>query len=467
MTVATTQDMARTYIARQPRIAVVYDAGKWWRFFENEGWVEITQVDMENDIMKFLWDFHNGQTGMNVTDYMKRDVLSCVRGVLAIPRRRANSLDETVFLNFHEGDLRTDSAEGYIATRSHHIHVPTVAKALARGEEIPADAIRRADSRLFTTGMVPCDFDPQATCPRWEQFVAEACPTDGDMLQKMFGLTLTYDRRYNVFFPIFGPAGTGKSTALDMLASLCAGTTCALAMRDFCKEFDTYCLTVNRLNLVRDMGRVTGRDSGSTHREEVLKILTAGEPGIVRVKYVDPMTRNFRALFVFGCNTLPDYEDRSQAIADRMRIISFPNVFRGTSAEDGRLLEKLKSELPGILLWSLKAYGELLLSGNPVFPETLYSQALKAELIQSTRPEKLFCDEYLEPTDAINANLSTMRVYDEYQRYCKRCNYPVASEKTAITKIAECLQVEKRRTTVAGQQAMCFIGVRWRDDSAS
>ena len=451
-----------------PPLSLVHDAGKWWRFREGVGWREQTDDEVKNEVWKFTWNVvsANVATGTpeSVTDYLVKDVLGCVKAVLSIQRQDVDAMDATVFLRFSEGDLSVEAADGYVATQTHHIHVPTVAVAMCRGEEIPESAIRPADSTLFTPGIIPCEFDPQATCPRWLEFVEKSCPHDAEMLQKMFGLALTFNRGYNVFFTIFGEAGTGKSTALDVLATLCTGTTCAISLSDFAKTFRTYNLTVKKLNLVQDMSSVFEGDRYVSEREGLLKSCTAGEVKEVELKYVNPCSRRFRSLLVFGTNSLPRFADRSNAIKDRMRVISFPVVSRGTEWQDIHLAARLREELPGILNWSLRGYGELLESGAAKFPETEYSSALKCDAIKDSRPEELFCDEFLEKTGDANMFLPTMQVYKEFEQYCIQRRLHVPSAKRVIPEILRYRQVEKGRKSLNGATPMCFLGIRFKND---
>ena len=290
------------------------------------------------------------------------------------------------------------------------------------------------------------------------------------MLRCMFGLSLTYDRRYNVFFTIHGEGGAGKSTMLNVLASLCTETTCGISLSLFGERFQMYPLTQNRLNLIPDMDSIFDGIGSVAKREAALKTCTSGEKQQVERKYKDTEYRYLCALSVFGCNSLPRFGDRSQAISDRMRIISFPNVFRGTEKHDTLLGNKLRAELPGILIWALKGYGELLVSGSPTFPETEHSLALKRDAIKVSRPEELFCDEYLEkivpnalpPTE--NVLLPTVEVYRRYKIYCEERGYKAAGENRVIPEIAKYLGVEKARKSTCEGQKMCLVGARFVDE---
>ncbi len=208
----------------------------------------------------------------------------------------------------------------------------------------------------------------------------------------MFGLTMTYDRACNTFFVVHGEAGTGKSTTLNILAKLSAGNTCTLSLAQFHERFQNYPLTEKRLNLVHDMEVICGNNMA--RGEAILKSGTCGEKISVEKKYVGIRQRYMTAIPVFGCNTLPRFADRSLAISDRMRIISFPNIIRGTAAQDTSLPNSLEMKVSGIFNWALKGYAMLRVLDSPTFPESESAKAVKAESIRSNRPWELLCDEF-------------------------------------------------------------------------
>lgn len=105
-----------------------------------------------------------------------QNVKTCVKAILEIPPTPDYQRDPSAFLRVANGRMTACPVDGWIATYSRHIHVPGVGESLHRGNPIPDAAIQEATSRLFTPGIVPCDFDSTSTCPRWEQFVTEVCP---------------------------------------------------------------------------------------------------------------------------------------------------------------------------------------------------------------------------------------------------------------------------------------------------
>ncbi|MDO4575522.1 MAG: DUF5906 domain-containing protein [Planctomycetia bacterium] len=424
----------------QSPVRHLFYSGGWYGWDVESGWLSCTGSDVEADAVRFL---HS--RGARVTRALVTDFLTVVRAGLSLPGDGIPAL----FFRLEDGlQVRTREAKHWIPTRSHYVNILT-------GQAV------EVDGSLFTLGCVSCDYDPLATCPQWERFVLQSCPDDGEMLRAMFGLSLTFDRRFNVFFVVHGAAGTGKSTALALLAALNRGTACGVSLGAFGERFQTYPLTTNRLNLVQDMDSVFEGAGSVSQREAVLKSLTCGERIQVEQKHVAPEYRRLTALSVFGCNTLPRFADRSRAIADRLRIIRFPNVFRGTGGEVLNLAERLiQEELPGILNWSLAGYRSLVANGNRRFPETEASALLKGDLIKSSRPEELFFEECLTVGTPAERE-PTRNVYTRYGNWCRFRGYRALAENAFSSRLRECFpSVQTTRIRCNGSRLTVYVGLR-------
>jgi putative DNA primase/helicase len=68
-------------------------------------------------------------------------------------------------------------------------------------------------------------------------------------------------------------------------------------------------------------------------------------------KFRDPWSGKLPTRFVILTNELPKFRDSSGPIANRMLILQMVKSFLGE--EDRTLDERLRAELPGILLWAL------------------------------------------------------------------------------------------------------------------
>lgn len=464
-----TQDLAACFISSLPHLTLVYYRNRWWRFSRLMGWHTVNDGEVKSLVTKFMWETFNRDSGsrQSVTENRVKDVMLCIQAVLMIPTQHEQRLDPTVFLTFENGDMTATPAEGWIATQTHLLHVPRVAVALHRGDSIPEDAVRPLDSRLFSPGMVPCAWDEEAICPVWDRFLSEVCPVDGESLEASFGLSLTYNRQYHVLFVLHGEAASGKSTALGVLEKLNQGVTSHVQLGALGNTFSPYKLTFSRANIVQELENVTVHSRNVHLREAVMKSCACGEMGEVELKFHNAEDRYYTALQFYGCNALPKFSDRSHAISRRLRIFQFPNTFSAPGVRDNSLAEKLHAELPGILVRVLRAYGKLLESGNSNFPESESAAEIKAELIKSTRPEELFCDEYLLRVDDENARLSTDDIYRRCKQFCADNGFTCEDRSVVIPLLFAYMKTKKKRIRVGDSNPTFMLGVRYSDGYAS
>ncbi|MDO4574443.1 MAG: primase-like DNA-binding domain-containing protein [Planctomycetia bacterium] len=430
----------------------IFRDGVWYRFTVGTGWKAVSQQSLESTIGEMAIALST-DGGLSNATLSRR--INEIRARVSVPE----NVQGDFFIGMEAGGFRVETkpAENWIATRSHYINILT-------GETLPMDG------SLFTPGCVPCDYDPAATCPRWEQYVAEACPDDAEAIQTMFGLSLT-PKKYGVFYILYGDGGSGKSTAMETLEALNTGATCSVSLGDFGERFQTYPLSVCRVNLVSDMESIFEGDGRVSRREGVIKRVTMGESDQFERKHQRPEHRRYTALCVFASNSFPTFSDRSKAIPDRLRTIYFPNNFRDSGREVANLSGWLiENELPGILNWSIAGLRAFVCSGLARPAESETAKAMKAEQIKNSRPEELFCDDCIveDPGNRVD----TVNLYEAYRKYCyARGRSPMGSN-TVIPAIVKYLQkkyskVDKYRGRVGGVLRMMIKGVFLNCDNNS
>ncbi|WNV83718.1 phage/plasmid primase, P4 family [Umezawaea sp. Da 62-37] len=78
---------------------------------------------------------------------------------------------------------------------------------------------RRGD---YLTQMAAVSYDPEATCPRWEEFLAWALPDPAlrRLLRALVGITLVGGNPEQLFAFLIGPKRSGKSTVVSVIALL-------------------------------------------------------------------------------------------------------------------------------------------------------------------------------------------------------------------------------------------------------
>jgi putative DNA primase/helicase len=213
---------------------------------------------------------------------------------------------------------------------------------------------RRED---YVTKQLGAAFDPDATCPTWEKFVARVFNNNRELIsfiQRAVGYTLTGDVHEQCLFFPYGTRQNGKSTFVETVHPLCG---------DYALKTTTSLYTVDgrgkepEAEIARLLGKrfVSGSEieEGAKLAESRVKDLTGGDTLTGRHLYCPPF--NFdptHKLWIYG-NHLPDVRGNDQGIWRRIRLIPF-EVQIPDAEKDPDLQRKLEAELPGILNWAIR-----------------------------------------------------------------------------------------------------------------
>lgn len=219
------------------------------------------------------------------------------------------------------------------------------------------------DPTLFGMRSVGYEFDPNATCPRWQQFLGELWPQDSasrQLLQEWFGYCLLDDTSQQKIFSIIGPPRSGKSTIARVLTSLLNSQNVASpSIRDLSSSFGLWGLLGKKLAIIPDA--VLPHPSPSL--EEVLKCISGEDSVDVNRKGLPPLSGvKLKCRLMVLANERPVYRDPSGALDRRTIELRTNRSFFG--AENTQLTNCLLSELPGILNWAIKGLQELTERGR-------------------------------------------------------------------------------------------------------
>ena len=97
--------------------------------------------------------------------------------------------------------------------------------------DLKSGELRDHDPSDLITRLVPVSYDPAATCPTWDRFVAESMCGDAEMvsfLQRVAGYSITGDVSAEAWFLHVGDGANGKSTFFEILSSLLGDMACAV-----------------------------------------------------------------------------------------------------------------------------------------------------------------------------------------------------------------------------------------------
>jgi putative DNA primase/helicase len=190
-------------------------------------------------------------------------------------------------------------------------------------------------------------YDPDATCPRIDAFVASTIPELAGLFFEIAGYSIVPDNRLQRAVMLMGPGGTGKSTATHLLRALVgAENVSAVALHQLDEDrFATADLFGRLLNVFADLPGHALKSSA------MFKSITGGDRIRAERKHRDAFSFTPYARLIFSANEAPPTADQSDAFFDRWLILPFDRRYRGTGQQDTNLLAKLTTpaELSGLL----------------------------------------------------------------------------------------------------------------------
>lgn len=447
---------ARNFINRHYRAGELYTlrflAGQWYEF-RGDYWHELNPKDLESVLVGFLQREGYGADD-RISEALVRDILL--------------NLKSNENCGLHSGYHRIpcflpdgQSAAGWLPMRNAVINIEAAAAAAGRGEPLPPDAQRDRSPDLFCTFGLDYDYDPAATCPKFEKYLAEVQPEEAnrEILQMMAGLALVPDCHYNVCFFLYGDGGTGKSVFLHVLENLVGkDNCCCVPLAKFCDRFGLAPLTEKLLNIVGDLANMPERGKNLA-MEGYLKQVTEGELIPVERKGIDGWAAHTIARLVFATNTMPYFSDGTAGIWDRVRIIPFNQRFRGTKKQNPYLAAELLEELPGIFNWALRGLAKLRKLNY--FPDCPEGAELREHHRMSCDHEREFLAEFTE--EGKGNWVSSQALYDQYKSWTLENGYYHASNakfKEAIKRMYKGAGDAVKRTDSGQIRVICNIKMK-------
>jgi putative DNA primase/helicase len=212
---------------------------------------------------------------------------------------------------------------------------------------------RHAPADLITK-LSPVEYDRQATCPRYDAFLADVQPRDDNrrFIHAWKGLSMTGDASEQVLAVFWGRGKNGKSTFEEAAAFVAGDYGETVPIETFLdqgrgRNAGQATPDLALLPAVR-MLRTSEPDKGAKLSESLIKLVTGGEPIQAR-KLNHPY---FRFTPVFKLTVSGNYRPRIEGTDEGIwrRVILVPwNVTIPVEKRDKRMTIKLRREASGIL----------------------------------------------------------------------------------------------------------------------
>ena len=334
-------------------------------------------------------------------------------------------------------------------------------------------SFRPHDPGDFITKISPITYDPEATCPRWDQFVDEVMQGKaavGRYLQKAVGYSLTGDTSLECLFIMYGPTTrNGKTTTIetilrlmgeygrsakpDMLASNFRGPSNGAPSED-----------VARLAGARFVG-ISEMEQKLTINASLTKQLTGNNRITARFLHENSFEFQLQAKIFIDTNHLPNVTDQTLFESGRLLIIPFNRHFE--EHEQDKSLKTTLSDpaaLSGILNWVVEGY-RLFKEEGLEPPEDV--KTATAQYRQDSDRISQFIDSWLEEgkdEDGDKYQVPCKAAYRVYARWCEEMNYRPDNYKNFRAAMEKAYMVDTRRPKGGGEKTPLIIGVRLRKE---
>lgn len=211
------------------------------------------------------------------------------------------------------------------------------------------------DKKDLITKVAGVEFDEDAKCPRFLEFLNQIFDGNQDLIQfvqRAGGYSLTGSVREDAFFFLQGEGANGKTTLLNVFLHV---------LGDYGKQASPDLLMYSRQekHLTRIASLFGSRltvcsevAEGQRLNESLVNSLTGGSPRTVRRMREDEWTYEPTDKIWLDANHRPAVKSTVHAIWRRIKLIPFTVVIPDEK-QDLDLEDKLKEEGPGILNWLL------------------------------------------------------------------------------------------------------------------
>lgn len=305
--------------------------------------------------------------------------------------------------------------------------------------DFTTNTLKPHDKNDYLTRISPVNYDPEADCPRFKQYLQEVMQGDDrsiDYLLKIAAYCLTGDVSQECFFVLYGDkTRNGKSTFVSTLTTLMGNYASNLRPASITRKN----ISTGGSNATPDIAKlvksrlatVSELEDGMMLDISLIKTMTGGNALSARELYSKEFSFVPQFKILIDTNYLPKMTDDSIFNSDRIHILCFDRHFE-PEERDIHLKETLQTEIDGIFNLIASYYPKLRAEGF-IMPnktkETIEQYALVSNNIRQFVSQCVWIKKgsYEKKTD----------VYKAYQKWCDENTYKVMGSQKFFQKMAD------------------------------
>ena len=316
--------------------------------------------------------------------------------------------------------------------------------------------LHRHECEQYLTKMTAAG--PGGDCPIWLGFLDRV--TDGNaelqaFLQRVIGYCLSGSVCEHALFFLYGTGANGKSVFLSTIAGLLADyAKTAPASAFTASSTDQHPTDLAGLRGARFVTAIETED-GRWWAEAKIKSLTGGDRITARFMRQDFFEFVPQFKLIVAGNHKPGLRNVDEAIRRRLHLIPF-TVTIGERERDPDLVEKLKTEYPGILQWAIE--GCLMWQRDGLNPP---------DIVRSATSDYLAAEDaigrWIEDRCSLGEGYWTAgaALFADWQQWSDRTGERPGTQKR-FTQALQARGIQSERRGAAGTRG--FVGIVLQDD---
>lgn len=274
----------------------------------------------------------------------------------------------------------------------------------------------------YFTKRVPIAFRPDATAPTFDHFLARVLPDPEvrEYVNCFLGYSIGGAPHEHVLHVLWGSGANGKSTLIESIRCVLgdyAGTAPSnLLLKSIGERHPTELTTLHGRRLVT----CSETPENGRLNESQLKSLTGGDRITARGMRQDFFEFDPTHTLVLLTNHRPQVSGTDEGVWRRLRLVPF-NVVVPAHERDSQLVEKLRAEAEGILLW-------LVRGAQRYYVEGLKPPSAVRNATNEYRADEDHFGEFLKDGTLRESGtfLATGELFSTYQSWCESVGIDVS-----------------------------------------
>jgi putative DNA primase/helicase len=280
---------------------------------------------------------------------------------------------------------------------------------------------RAARASEYLRRQADVDYDPDAKCPRWIEFIRQVTCGNKELarfLRLAVGYTLFGHAKMQVFFILEGIGRNGKGVFLRTLRAILGEYATELPTNITTSGFSGSANASSPALMAiqgRRLGIITETSARKTFDSAFMKTISGGDAISARANYGEQTTIKPECKLWLSTNSMPEVAANDFAMWRRIVPIPFKAKF-DDATDDRNLDDKLREEASGILNWAIA--GAQVFAEEYKLPDCEAVAKHKAQL----RRDADVCGSWLKEctTPVPKGRVQASEAYASYAKFAKK-----------------------------------------------